>query len=68
VKAFLAKQGSAYPSLMDDGGKAAIAYGVYGVPETFFISPDGVIADKFVGPLNAKLLASLIQKARGGGP
>ena len=68
VKAFLAKQGSAYPSLMDDGGKAAIAYGVYGVPETFFISPDGVIADKFVGPLNPTLLASLIQKARGGGP
>lgn len=68
VKAFLAKQGSAYPSLMDDGGKTAIAYGVYGVPETFFVSPDGMIADKFVGPLNSKLLASLVQKARGGGP
>ena len=68
VKAFLAKQGSVYPSLVDDGGKAAIAYGVYGVPETFFISPDGMITDKFVGPLTPKLLAALVQKARGGGP
>jgi len=34
----------------------AIAYGVYGVPETFFISPDGTIVDKYVGPLNASAL------------
>ena len=41
VRDFLKQHGQAYPSLLDDGGKAAIAYGVYGVPETYFIEPPG---------------------------
>jgi cytochrome c biogenesis protein CcmG/thiol:disulfide interchange protein DsbE len=53
---FLERHGRGYPSLMDDEGKAAIAYGVYGVPETFFISPDGVIVEKYVGPLDMEAL------------
>lgn len=67
VKSFLAKQGSGYPSLIDDDGKTAIAYGVYGVPESFFISPDGKITSKYVGPLSPKLLQAFVQKARAGG-
>jgi cytochrome c biogenesis protein CcmG, thiol:disulfide interchange protein DsbE len=67
VKAFLAKQGSGYRSLMDDDGKTAIAYGVYGVPESFFLSPDGKISSKYVGPLTPQLLDGFVQKARGGG-
>lgn len=63
VASFLRRQGSAYPSLMDDGGKTAIAYGVYGVPETFFISPDGTIVNKYVGPLNARALQAFVQQA-----
>jgi cytochrome c biogenesis protein CcmG/thiol:disulfide interchange protein DsbE len=68
VKAYLAKLGSAFPSLMDQGSKTAIAYGVFGVPETFFITPDGVIADKFVGPLTPAALDSRLEKARGPNP
>src|SRR5262245_11330541 len=68
VKAYLARQGSAFPSLMDAGSKTAIAYGVFGVPETFFITPDGVIADKFVGPLTPAALDSRVEKARGPNP
>lgn len=67
VKAFLAKQGAGYASLLDDNGKTAIAYGVYGVPESFFISPDGKVTSKHVGPLTPKLLQAFVQKARGGG-
>ena len=37
VQEFLQERGSAYPSLLDEGGRTAIAYGVAGVPETFFI-------------------------------
>ena len=66
VKSFLAKQGSSYPSLLDDEGKTAIAYGVYGVPETFFVSPDGTIANKYVGPLTPSLLRSFVKQARAG--
>jgi cytochrome c biogenesis protein CcmG/thiol:disulfide interchange protein DsbE len=67
VSSFLAKQGSSYPSLLDDEGKTAIAYGVYGVPETFFVSPDGTIANKYVGPLTPTLLRSFVRQAGGNG-
>ena len=38
--------GQTYPSGPDPNGKIAIEYGVSGIPETFFITPDG---KKFVG-------------------
>ena len=66
VRAFLKQRGSAYPHFLDDGGKTAIAFGVYGVPETYFISPDGVVVDKYVGPLNGSALAALVQRATDG--
>ena len=34
---------------VDEGGRVAIAYGVYGPPETFFIDRDGTIVDKAIG-------------------
>jgi cytochrome c biogenesis protein CcmG/thiol:disulfide interchange protein DsbE len=63
VAGFLGKYGRAYPALMDAGSKTAIAYGVYGVPETYFIDPRGAIVDKFVGPLDAETLAQRIRMA-----
>jgi cytochrome c biogenesis protein CcmG/thiol:disulfide interchange protein DsbE len=66
VQRFLREQGSSYPSLMDETGKVAIAYGVYGVPETFFISPAGTIVDKHVGPLSSEQLAYYVERARSG--
>lgn len=64
VKRFSAERGAAYPSLMDEEGRTAIAYGVYGVPETFFIGPDGTIVDKYVGPLTPRALADRVAQAR----
>jgi len=64
---FLRQRGTSYPSLMDKDGKTAIAYGVFGVPETFFIDPQGRIVDKHVGPLNSNAILSLVARARGGG-
>lgn len=34
-------------------GRAGIDWGVYGVPETFLIGPDGRIAYKHIGPMTA---------------
>jgi len=65
TQAFLAKQGSSYPSLLDPDGRTAIAYGVFGVPETFFIDGAGRIVEKYVGPLNRATIASLIARAKG---
>jgi cytochrome c biogenesis protein CcmG/thiol:disulfide interchange protein DsbE len=60
---FLARQGSAYPSLMDDDGKTAMAYGIYGVPETFFVDAQGRIAAKYTGPLRPDVLTAHLAKA-----
>lgn len=51
VRSFRAEMGSesAYPDVMDPGGRTALDYGVYGVPETFVIDGNGTIVAKFVG-------------------
>ena len=66
VADFLTRQGKAYPALMDEEGKTAMSYGVYGVPETFFVDAQGRIAAKYTGPLNPDALAENLAKARGG--
>lgn len=66
VTSFLKSRGAAYPSLMDEGGQTAIAYGVGGVPETYFIDPTGKVVSKWSGPLDPDALASLVRQA--GGP
>jgi cytochrome c biogenesis protein CcmG, thiol:disulfide interchange protein DsbE len=44
----------------DRDGRVAIDWGVYGVPETFVISEDGVIVHKHIGPVSAKDLEETI--------
>ncbi|HYS10540.1 MAG TPA: redoxin domain-containing protein [Myxococcales bacterium] len=68
TQAFLKERSSAYPSVMDPDGRTAIAYGVFGVPETFFIDAEGRIVEKFVGPLQRSTIAELVARARGGRP
>ncbi len=63
---FLKRHGAGYPALVDEGGKTAIAYGVGGVPETFFISADGTIVEKYNGPLSPRALAQLVAKLKEG--
>jgi cytochrome c biogenesis protein CcmG, thiol:disulfide interchange protein DsbE len=64
VKAFQQRYGASYPSLLDPEGKAAIAYGVAGVPETYFIDAAGVIQAKYGYPLNAETMAENLRKIR----
>lgn len=66
IDAFLQRYGSGYPALMDDGGKTAIAYGITGVPETFFIDASGTITSKYNGPLSPDLLRSHVTPLLGG--
>ena len=49
------------PSLIDEEGRMAIAYGVYGPPETFFIGRDGRIAYKVIGVVSPQQMESHLQ-------
>ncbi|HJR86413.1 MAG TPA: redoxin domain-containing protein [Acidimicrobiia bacterium] len=46
--------------LTDPAGRAAIAYGVFGIPETFFVDQEGVVVGKAVGATDALVLGSTI--------
>jgi cytochrome c biogenesis protein CcmG, thiol:disulfide interchange protein DsbE len=59
---FLQQRGWAYPTLVDDRGKTAIAYGIGGVPETFFLDKHGRIVEKFVGPMTTESLQANLRK------
>jgi cytochrome c biogenesis protein CcmG/thiol:disulfide interchange protein DsbE len=52
--------GAAYPSVDDPRARTAIDYGLYGVPETFFISADGRIAHKITGPAEPALVRQIL--------
>ena len=57
ARRFLNRYGNPFlASGADQNGRAAIEWGVYGVPETFLVGRDGRIAYKLVGPLGAENL------------
>jgi len=63
IQQFLNERGTAYPTLVDQAGKTAIAYGVGGVPETFFLNKDGKVVAKFEGPIDPESLQQNVRKA-----
>lgn len=51
ARRFLGDLGNPFDAIgVDRSGRAAIDWGVYGVPETFLVGPDGTIRYKHVGP------------------
>lgn len=51
ARAFIDRYRKTYLLAADADGSVAIDYGLYGVPETFFIDPSGRIVSKHIGPL-----------------
>jgi len=52
ARRFLGRYGKPYVAVGVDGnGRAAIEWGVYGMPETFIVSGEGRIVHKHVGPI-----------------
>jgi cytochrome c biogenesis protein CcmG/thiol:disulfide interchange protein DsbE len=57
ARRFLGALGNPYAAVgADVTGRTGIDFGVYGVPETFFIAPDGRVVYKHVGPLTPEAL------------
>ena len=60
---FRQELGGDWPIADDPGSKTAIAYGVFGVPETFVIAPDGTISAKTTGAVTYDWLTDEIEHA-----
>ncbi|MCB1430032.1 MAG: DsbE family thiol:disulfide interchange protein, partial [Nitratireductor sp.] len=61
---FLGQLGNPFDAVgVDPRGSAAIDWGVYGVPETFIVDRNGLIAYKHVGPLTPDSIRSEILPA-----
>lgn len=56
---FLDERGRGYSNLVDPDSRAAVDFGVFGIPETYFLA-DGQIVAKVSGPLTDVVLASTL--------
>lgn len=57
ARRFLGDLGNPFDAIgVDDSGRAAIDWGVYGVPESFLVGRDGTIVWKHVGPFDERSL------------
>jgi cytochrome c biogenesis protein CcmG, thiol:disulfide interchange protein DsbE len=64
ARRFLGRYGNPFAANGVDGnGRAAIEWGVYGVPETFVIGRDGRIAYKLIGPVTPDNLETVLKPA-----
>jgi cytochrome c biogenesis protein CcmG, thiol:disulfide interchange protein DsbE len=65
ARRFLGALGNPFSAVgADPSGRAAIDWGVYGVPETFVVGPDGTILHKHIGPLTPDAMAGFRAKLR----
>ena len=65
AEAFQRTLGGGWPQLADPNSKTAVAFGVYGVPETFVIGRNGVVAYKQVGPIPYARLSDEVTRLLG---
>jgi len=62
ARRFLGRYGNPFDDNgVDANGRAAIEWGVYGVPETFVVGRDGRIAYKLIGPITPDNLAATLK-------
>jgi cytochrome c biogenesis protein CcmG, thiol:disulfide interchange protein DsbE len=63
ARAFLKEFGVTYLNGRDWSGKIAIDYGVWGIPETFFLDPHGRITYKHAGELRVPVITTKLDEA-----
>jgi len=57
---FMRRFGGGWNTVLDPGSRTAIDFGVYGVPETFFLDAERRIAYKHIGPLTWDVLQTKV--------
>ena len=67
ARRFLGALGNPFSAVGVADGRAALDWGVTGVPETFIVGPDGTIRHKHIGPLLPEHMPAFMAKARAAG-
>jgi cytochrome c biogenesis protein CcmG/thiol:disulfide interchange protein DsbE len=49
LRAFFDENGGDWPVIPEDTNRSALAFGVTGVPESYVVSPAGIVVAKFEG-------------------
>ena len=55
-RSFIDRFDLTFPNLFDGDSRVSIAYGLFGVPETFFVHADGTLQHKYAGPVTTSIL------------
>ena len=63
---FIKEFGITYPNGYDADGHISVDYGVWGIPEAFFVSPEGIITYKHIGAVPSTVLNDKIRDAQAG--
>ena len=63
ARAFIKEFGITYPNGWDVSGKVAVNYGVWGLPETFFLDREGRITYKHVGAVERGTIIAKVNEA-----
>jgi len=62
AEAFLDQSGISFPNVKDVNNRLGVDYGLFGVPETFFIRPDGTLQHRHAGPISAAQLRAQLEE------
>ena len=62
ARKFMSQFEFTFPNAADTGGRVAVEYGVYGVPETFFIDRAGRIREREVGAVSDAELRATVER------
>jgi cytochrome c biogenesis protein CcmG/thiol:disulfide interchange protein DsbE len=68
AREFLRAYGITYPNGPDPNGRILIDFGVTGIPETYFIDPQGRLVRRWIGPITAHELRELLEDLRRSAP
>jgi len=64
AQTFLNRYSPGYPAGLDERGTIAIDFGVGGLPETFFVRPDGTLTRRWIGEVSETQLRRFVEEIR----
>jgi cytochrome c biogenesis protein CcmG/thiol:disulfide interchange protein DsbE len=66
ARGFREEFGLTFPQVTDPGGRAALDFGIFGVPETYVVDGRGIVMAKLVGAVGPTTLDDVLAQVLGG--